>query len=95
MGVQDPVEAAFRTNKQSSISQHRHDLARRQSCKIRLIAVQQDPMANLVAEAVGHVTPAAFTVNGPIPFTCELPPAATLLFPPGSSPSGSSPAAAV
>ena len=76
MGVQDPVEAAFRTNKQTPISQHLHDLARRQCCKLRLVSVQRDRLALLVAEAVGYVSLAAFSVIGAIPSTCELSPPA-------------------
>ena len=76
MGVQHPVEVAFRTNKQSPISQHRHDLARRQCGKLRLVAGQQDPLALLVAKAVRNVTVAAFSVIGAIPSTCELSPPA-------------------
>ena len=76
MGVQDPVEAALRTNKQSPISQDRHDLPRRQCCKLRLVAGQQDPLAFLVAEAVGHVTLAAFSAISAISSACKLPPPA-------------------
>jgi hypothetical protein len=76
MGVQDPVKAALRTNKQSPISQHRHDLARRQCCKLQLIAGQQDPLAFLVACAMSHVSLAAFSAIGAFPSACKLPPPA-------------------
>ena len=76
MGVQDPVGAAFRTNKQSSISQHRHDLARRQCCKLRFGAVRQDPLPIRVDRAVRNVAVAAFSAIGAIPSTCEQSPPA-------------------
>ena len=72
MVLQDPVKAAFRTNKQSPISQDRHDLPRRQRGVLRLLAGQQDPLAFLVAEAVGHVTLAAFSAISAISSACKM-----------------------
>ena len=76
MGVQDPVAAALRTNKQFPFSQDRHDLPRRQRGLLRLVAHQQDPLAFLVVEAVGHVTLAGFSAIIAISSACKLPPPA-------------------
>lgn len=75
MEVKDTVEVAFRTNKQSPNSQQRHDLTRRQCCKLRLVAGQQDSQALLVAKEVKNVL-VAFSVIGANPSTCALSPLA-------------------
>ena len=74
IGVQDPLKTAFRTSKQSPIGQDRHDLPRRQCRELRLVAVQQDPLAHLVTEAVVHVRLVAISAIGVITSTFELSP---------------------
>jgi len=76
MGVQHLAKAAFRTNKQSPISQHRQDLPRRQSHKLRLVAGLQNPLVHLVAKSVRHVAGANFSAIDAVPFCCDLPPSA-------------------
>ena len=46
MGVQDPVEAALRTNKQFPFSQDRHDLPRRQRGLLRLVCTSAESVGD-------------------------------------------------
>lgn len=72
MGVQHPIKAAFRTDIQPAIGQNGHDLSRRQRREFGLIAGEQDPLAFLLAEAVGHMAAAALATIHTVPITRKL-----------------------
>jgi hypothetical protein len=76
MVMEHAVEAALRADIQTPISKDRHDLSRRQRCKLGLVAGEQDPLALLVSEAVRDEVVAAFTAIQAAPITHELPPPA-------------------
>lgn len=74
MSVQHPVEAALRTERQAQVRQDRHVLPRPQRGNFEHVAGQQDSLAFLFAEAVGHVAVAVFKAVDAIIFTSELTP---------------------
>jgi hypothetical protein len=76
MRVQHPVKAGFGANEQALIRQCGHDLSWRQRGVLMLIAGKQDPLAFLLAQAMGDMAGAASTAVLADPFTQEaLPPA--------------------
>ena len=72
MGMQNPVEAALRTDIQTPVRENRHDLPWWQRRKFRLVAGQQNPLAFLLAEAVRHMAVAALAAIDAITVTSEL-----------------------
>jgi hypothetical protein len=72
MGMQNPVEAALRTDVQAPVGQNRHDLPWWQRRKFRLVADQQDPLTFFLAEAMRHMAVAALAAIDAITVTSEL-----------------------
>ena len=73
MGMQNPVEAALRTDVEPAIRQYGHDLPWWQRRKFRLVAGQQDALAFFLTEAMSHVAVAALATIDTITVTSELP----------------------
>ena len=67
MVMEQAIEAALRTDVQATIRKNRHDLPRRQRRELALVAGEQDPLAHLHAEAMGHQAVAAFRPSMPSP----------------------------
>ena len=74
MGMQQPVEAALRSNVQTLIRQDRHDLARGKRGEVLLVAGVQNPLSLLLCQSVRHLAGAAFTAIQSVPITRELAP---------------------
>jgi hypothetical protein len=73
MSVEHPVEAALGTYIEPPVCQHRHDLPWRQRREFRLVAGEQDPLAFLACEAMGHMALAALAAVHTVHITGELP----------------------
>ncbi len=76
VGMKHPVEDALRADIETPIRQGRHNLARRQRRELRLVVVEQDPLALFLTQAVGHMAGAASAAVHAVPYTCELMPSA-------------------
>ncbi len=74
--MKHPVEAPLRADVEHPIRQDRHDLARWQRRKFRLVAGQQDPLALIIGKPVRHQTWTPFTAIQSVPYTGELLPPA-------------------
>jgi hypothetical protein len=72
MGMEHPIEAALRPDREASISQDRYDLPMRQGREFRLDAGEQDPLTLLILEAVRHQARTAFTAIQTVPIIREL-----------------------
>jgi hypothetical protein len=72
MGMEHSVEASLGTDVEAPISQHRHDLSRRQCGEFRLVRSEQDALAFFFAEAVSHVAVAALATVDAIAVTSKL-----------------------
>jgi hypothetical protein len=76
MGMENPVEAALRTDVQPTICQNGHDLTRWQRGEFRLVAGEQDSLALCIGKAVRHQAGTALTAIPSVPITRELAPPA-------------------
>jgi hypothetical protein len=76
MGMENPVEAALRTDVQPTICQNGHDLTRWQRRKFRFVAGEQDSLAIFIGKAVRHQAETALPAIQSVPITRELAPPA-------------------
>jgi hypothetical protein len=73
VSMQHPIEAAHRADIKALVVLDRPDLSRRQRCNFRLVAVEQDPLVSLLAEAKCQVSVAAFAAIDANTVTIKLP----------------------
>lgn len=73
MGMEYPVEAALGADKQPTIGQHRHDLARRQRSELRFVQGQHNSLTLFLREAMRHqaLVPLRPSRTSPSPTNCR------------------------
>ena len=67
LGREHEVDAALGSDSETAVCKHGHDLSRELRRKLRLVAMEQDSLALLLAVAVAHQALAAFTAIQAVP----------------------------